>query len=122
MTTKTDEFFGEVISCYTINQATDDGILLKVTSVIPEYAGPISHITTNLLDSCGYRPDGVIIYQNARDLLIQSHEIIRKQSETTQKFKCFYVGEIELPSGEIQTVFIEMNELSQFTVLLPEDH
>ena len=75
------EFFtdADVISAYTIEQATEDG-------------------------------------------MNQSLAIVRKKSNNFKDHDWFFEGEIELPSGNRQQVFIEQNETGKYTILLPSDH
>ena len=121
-----NEFFNDddVISTYTSEQATEDGILLDIRTVNPEWErGIFSHVTTNLLTSCGYfNEDTTVNIPNLLDLLNQSVEIVRRKSDNFTKYDRFFEGEIELPSGEQRLVFIGANELNKFTIMLPEDN
>ena len=121
-----DEFFSDaaVVSVYTTDQATEDGILLDIRKVNPEWErGMFSHITMNLLASCGYvNDDDTLNIPNLLDLLNQSLQIVRQKSDNFTKPDYFFDGEIELPSGARQQVFICQNETGKFTILLPEDY
>ena len=121
-----DEFFSdaEVVSVYTSDQATEDGILFDITKVNPEWGkGIFSHITVNLMATCGYfNDDNTVNIPNLLDLLNQSNQIVRKKSDNFTKHDWFFEGEVELPSGNRQQVFIEQNETGKYTILLPSDH
>jgi hypothetical protein len=49
-------------------------------------------------------------------------QIVKRKSEDFTKEDWFFDGEIELPSGSRQQVFICMNEIEKFTIMLPEDY
>ncbi len=121
-----DEVFkdGEIISAYTSAQAVADGILVDIREVNPQWErGIFSHVTTNLLATCGYyKEDRTLNIPNLLDLLNQSLQIVKRESDNFQKADWFFSGSVELPSGEQQKVFIEQNELSKYTIMLPEDH
>jgi hypothetical protein len=118
-----NEIFGEVIHSYNSDEATDDGILFdmnEIKGLINDVEkGIFSHITSNLLFSKGYMKEGEdISLVNLLDLLNQCIIIMKKKI----KLDTFYSGKIELPNGEKQMVFIELNETGRYTILLPEDH
>ena len=121
-----DEVFkdAEIISTYTSAQAVADGILVDIREVNPQWErGIFSHVTTDLLATCGYyNEDRTFNIPNLLDLLNQSLEIVRRESDNFQKADWFFSGSVELPSGEKQKVFIEQNELSKYTIMLPEYH
>jgi len=120
-----------VISTYTSEQAEDDGILYDITKVNPEWKkGLFNYITMNLL-RCGYyqmEPTGrrgescSINIPNILDLLNQANQIVRKASKDFTEFDIFFSGDIELPSGKQQKIFIGQNETGKFTIMLPEDY
>ena len=114
----------DIISVHTSDESTEDGILLDVRKVNPEWEkGIFSHITMNLLHTGGYfNEDKTLNIPNLLDLLNQSLEIVRKKSNNFKKHDWFFDGEIELPSGNRQQVFIEQNETGKYTILLPSDH
>lgn len=114
----------DVISAYSSEQATEDGILLDIRKVNPEWErGIFSHVTTNLLHTGGYlNEDKSLNIPNLLDLLNQSIEIVRRKSENFTKHDWFFDGKIKLPSGSRQQVYIEQNETGKYTILLPEDH
>jgi len=108
---------------YTSNQAVEDGILFDMNEmkglINDVEKGIFSHITSNLLFSKGYMKEGEDInLPNLVDLLNQCGKIMKKKI----MLDSFYSGEIELPNGEKQMIFIELNETGRFTILLPEDH
>ncbi len=120
------DFFtdADVISAYTSEQATEDGVLFDIRKVNPAWEkGIFSHVTVNLMSTCGYfNGDGTLNIPNLLDLLNQSLEIVRKKSNNFKKHDWFFEGEIELPSGSRGQVFIEQNETGKYTILLPSDH
>ena len=122
-TGENDPIFGEPIFRYTSEQAEADGILFDVTQLNPEWRkGPFNYVTTNLL-SCGYMTEeGKVNVANLLDLLNQALEIVRKRSEGSTTLDWFFSGDIELPSGEQQQIFIDQNETGKFTLMLPEDY
>ena len=112
----------EIIFTYTSKQAEDDGVLFDITRLNKEWKdGLFNYVTTNLL-SKGYFDDikGFNI-PCVLDLLNQSMKIVKEKSQNMNKFDTFFDGQIELPSGEKQKVFIEQNETEKFTIMLPED-
>ena len=114
----------DVISVYTIGQATEDGILMDIRTVNPAWEkGMFSHVTVNLLASGGYlKDDSTPNIPNLLDLLNQSLQIVKRKSENFTKWDRFFEGEIELPDGSQRQVFIQLNELEKFTIMLPEDY
>ena len=120
----------EIISSYSIEQATEDGVLFELRTVLkPEFRENclISHATTNLMRTHGYLVENEdkeesMNIPNCIDLLNNSLNVIREKSGNFKKFDDFFAGEIETPNGEELTVWLELNELQKFTVLLPEDH
>ena len=113
-------FFTEddIISQYTDEDAIEDGILVKLERSGKPLSRYIKLATTNLLVSCEYLVDDQLNIPNIRDLITQCHSIMIKGTES----RGFYSGDIELPSGEQQKVFIEQNNSGGYTVMLPEDH
>jgi len=114
-----DSVFGEVIYSYTSDEAENDGILVKLDEVLPEYSkGAFSHITSNLL-SKGYESKitGVNILC-LKDLLQQCARIVHKKYSEEEYF---YTGMVETLNGDKIKVFIEKNETGRFTIMLPED-
>lgn len=117
----------EVISVYTAKQAEADGILFDITKLNPSWKrGIFKYITVNLMHEGYFEKEGhhVVRVPNLLDLLNQANEIVRK---ATHGFKeefadSFFSGNIELPSGKQQKIFIELNEENKFTIMLPEDH
>ncbi|WP_305064169.1 hypothetical protein [Methanococcoides sp.] len=118
-----DDIFGEVVYTYTSEQAVEDGILFDIIQVNPEWEeGIFRYITTNLMAQ-GYLQDDNINIPNLLDLLNQANVIVRKASNNFKdKPESFYSGNIELPSGKKQQIFISLNELGKYTVMLPEDY
>ncbi|WP_135612926.1 hypothetical protein [Methanococcoides sp. AM1] len=117
-----DDIFGEVVYSYTSEQAVEDGILFDITKINPEWEkGIFRYITTNLM-AHGYMTDDINI-PNLLDLLNQANDIVRNASNGFKdKPESFYSGNIELASGEKQQIFLSLNELGRYTIMLPEDY
>lgn len=124
------EYFGESIVKYTSEEAEIDGILFDITRLNSEWKkGLFNYVTTNLLGK-GYLETGKtdkdfdyeIRISNILDLLNQSLQIVKKESKNFKEFDTFFSGEIELPNGESQKVFIQQNETGKFTIMLPQDY
>ncbi|MEE9593746.1 MAG: hypothetical protein V3W28_09220 [Thermoplasmata archaeon] len=112
------EDWGEPISVYTTAQATEDGVLLSVAEMNKDWAqGPFSHITANLMAKGYYEVLGVPRLVNVMDLLNQALGIARGKPADR-----FYSGQVELPDGLRQKVFIAQNETGKYTIMLPEDY
>jgi|TARA_Y100000034_G_C6859587_1_gene391044 hypothetical protein len=118
-----------IVYSYTSNQAVEDGILFDMNEmkglINDVEKGIFSHITSNLLFSKGYMKEGEDInLPNLLDLLNQCGKIMNKDFDKKGLIQVdtFHSGEIELPNGEKQMIFIELNETGRFTILLPEDH
>ncbi len=107
-----------VISTYTSEQATKDGVLVSVAAINPKWGkGAFSHITANLLDR-GYREeDGSPRLVNIVDLLNQALTICKGTDADH-----FYSGRIEFPDGARRKIFIAQNETGRFTIMLPGDY
>ena len=106
-------------------QAARDGILFPLTEVDSGYAtGPISYVTTNLLERMGYlAPNafgGRTIDPEVDALFSAALEIFNK-SEQVEPGEYPYVGEVESPTGT-HTVWISPNSTpGKHTLHLPED-
>jgi hypothetical protein len=113
-----------IIFRYTSSQAEADGILFDVTRINKAWEnGLFNYVTTNLLNQCGYMDgEGQINIPNIIDLLNQCNQIVRRKSDNFKDFDTFFDGQIELPSGKKQKVFIGQNETGKFTIMLPEDY
>lgn len=114
----------DVISRYSSKQAVEDGFLLDLYDVIDKKVklkhGLFRYVTTNLLRK-GYIKDDKVNIPNLLDLVNQALEIVRKKSKNFKEFDYFFSGDVELPNGEKQDIFIEQNETGKFTLMLPED-
>lgn len=128
MASEIDNTFGESISTYTSNEASEDGMLFDIRELDSSWkAGIFTYVTTNLMQEHDYiqriEDCEKVNISNMLDLLNQANEIVRKSSNNFKDTKePFYSGNIELPSGGQQKIYIEMNETGNFTILLPEDH
>lgn len=113
-----EDYYGEPISKYTSEQATDDGFLLDLSTLpLKPKNGVFSHITTNLLGKGYWNQDKTLNIPNIIDLLNQALRIMRLRAKDW-----FYSGKIELPSGVEQKIFIAQNETGKYTIMLPEDY
>jgi len=114
----------EVVFVFTSQQAEEDGILFNIEKINPKWKkGIFNYVTTNLL-SKGYFHEEThkINIPNLLDLLNQANQIVLKKSNNFKKFDTFFDGDIELPNGEQQQIFIQQNETGKFTVMLPADY
>ena len=109
----------------TDKRAVRDGILFPLTAVDAVYAaGPISHVTTNLLERLGYLvPNafgGRMISPQVSELFSAALGIF-KIADQTEPGDYPYVGEVESPTGT-HTVYISPNRTSgKHTLYLPGD-
>jgi len=109
----------------TDKRAVRDGILFPLTAVDSAYAnGPISYVTTNLLEKLGYlAPNafgGLTISPQVSELFSAALEIFKK-SEQSEPGDYPYVGDVESPTGT-HIVWISPNSTSgKHTLYLPED-
>ena len=109
----------------TDKKAVRDGILFPLSAVSSAYAaGPISYVTTRLLERLGYlAPNafgGRAIAPEVSELFAAVLEIFEK-SERTEPGEYPYVGEVESPNGT-HTVWISPNRtIGKHTLYLPED-
>ena len=119
------DFFkhSDIVSMYTSAMAVEDGILLDVGAVREAWSdGLIEYVTTNLI-ACGYEDEqGNIIVSSLADLLAQAQEILLQDCRRGKPMEWFYSGEIELPAGHTQVIYIELNDEGRYTIMLPEDH
>jgi hypothetical protein len=114
----------DIVSIYTSKEAVSDGLLfdLDLINKNPKYF--VKYITTNLM-SKGYflevppnETAEMPNIPNLKDLVNQAAEIFQnKLAEDT-----FASGNIELPSGEQQQIFLAVNETGRYTLMLPEDY
>mgnify|MGYP001580905342 FL=1 len=112
---------GDYLYIYTSKDAEEDGILVDITKINPDWKrGLFNYITSNLLNQ-GYIKEEKINIPNILDLLNQCLDIVRKKSSEFQDYDSFFCGKIEFPDGEKREVFIELNETGNFTIMLPED-
>jgi len=106
-------------------QAVRDGILFPLTAVDSAYAtGPISYVTTNLLEKLGYlAPNafgGLTISPQVSELFSAAFAIFKK-GEQTEPGEYPYVGDVVSPTGS-HVVWISPNStLGKHTLYLPED-
>jgi hypothetical protein len=112
----------ELVSEYTNEQAEQDGILVSIGKI---HKGldkcMFNYITTNLLEKEYIYTRGVNV-EGVMDLVAQAFGIVRKASNNFQSHDWFYKGEIELPDGRQQEVFICQNDTGRYTIMLPRDY
>jgi len=110
-----------MIDSYTCKEALQDGILFDICTINPKWSeGMLNFVTNNLMNKGYY--DKKVNIPNLLDLLNQANQIVKKESENFRHFDIFFSGDIELPSGEQQKVFIVQNETGKFTIMLPADY
>jgi hypothetical protein len=121
------KFFGDVIYTYTSEEATEDGflfdldLLVKAKKIQPYAELPIKYITTNLLDLGYWKEENdkqELNLPNILDLVVQALRIFRKKPQNDY----FVSGNLQLPSGKRQKVFLAKNETGRYTLMLPGDY
>lgn len=116
MENKTEQDY--IIDNYSSNEAVEDGLLFdfKQLEKLNIKSNLISYGTSNLLFKYGYlQEDKEINIPNIKDLIFQCERMIKGNDY-------FYSGKIETPKGNKIKVFVVLNELNKFTVMLPEDY
>ena len=112
----------DIIFRYTSKEAEKDGILVDITKINHKWKdGIFNYVTANLL-SRGYMDNEKINIPNLIDLLNQVKQIVKRGTDNFTKSDTFFSGEIELPSGNKQEVFIAQNETGKFTIMISEDY
>ena len=113
----------DIIYRYTSEEAVQDGVLVDLDQIFPgnEKTNLFKYATTNLMNQ-GFLEKDEIKKAAIQDLLVQASAIAKAKSKGFTKPDWFYSGEIELPNGSKQEIFIEQNETGRYTVMLPEDH
>jgi hypothetical protein len=118
----------DVISVYTSDQASEDGILFNVDKSEFLRNKLISFVTTNLLiemDIMKYDAKvhmDVVNTSMALDLIEQARAIVNRTISNTLMVDHFYSGDVRKQSGERIKIFIVENELSKYTLMLPSDY
>ena len=111
----------DVIYTYTSNQAVQDGILFDLDQVrkyLPK--NPFKYATANLMSSYfdETKTGSTVNIPNVIDLIMGALRIYcRKPADDS-----FCSGQIELPTGKKQKIFIDQNETGAYTIMLPEDY
>jgi len=104
-----------------IKKAVEKEHKVDIIKINPKWInGIFNYITTNLLHK-GYFDNDKINIPNLLDLLNQALQIVKEKTNNLQDFDSFFSGKIELPNGEKQEIFVELNETNRFTIMLPED-
>ena len=112
----------ETIYKYEFKDVVEDGILFDIIKINPDWRkGILNFVTTNLLEK-GYLKNDEINILNVLDLLNQANKIVKRKSKNFTEFDSFFAGNIELPTGSQQPIFICQNETKKFTIMLPEDY
>ena len=120
-----------VISTYTIEQATEDKILFDMRNILKEEFRDktlISHITTNLMRTHNYSKFDEKTLEdkpnipNIFDLFNQSMQILKRNIKSSDTLDNMYAGDVETPNGEKLRIWLCLNELRLITVMLPEDY
>jgi len=114
----------DIIYSYTDEQAIEDGILIDLSVINPDWKrGIINLITNNLAMEFQIlkedKATGGVKFNipNLLDVLNQSVQIIKKSVPDT-----FYSGTIEVFDGTKRKVFIGQNGSGAFTLMLPKDY
>ena len=124
--TPIDQFFKpeDIIYIYTSEQAVEDGILFDLDQVrkyLPK--NPFKYATVNLLTKGYFSQEDVygnfkVKIPNVIDLIMGALMIYcRKPADDY-----FCSGQIELPTGKKQQIFIAQNETGAYTIMLPQDY
>lgn len=114
----------EAIYVYTLEDAVADGFMVSTDQIFPNFGKHfVSHITTNLLSSLGYYEDDETTPRkvNLVDLCNQAGVALRRVLQKNGE-ECFVETMIETPNGHKERVFIQLNEVGRWTVMLPEDY
>lgn len=113
----------DIIYRYTSKEAVEDGILVDLDQIFPGYekTNLFKYATSNLINQ-GYIEKNEIKKAAIQDLLMQARAIAKAKSNNFTEPDWFYSGEIALPSGAKQEIFIEQNETGRYTLMLPQDH
>ena len=108
----------KAISTYSSEQAVEDGVLFGITAVNHSWKESIFEYVTASLMAKGYEDDIL----NLAELLDQAMRIVANASNGfTDAKEIKYCGNIELPNGGQQEIFIMMNEHGKYTLMLQED-
>lgn len=124
--TPIDQFFKpeDIIYTYTSKQAVEDAILFDLDQVrkyLPK--NPFKYATVNLLTKGYFSQEDAygnfkVKIPNVIDLIMGALMIYcRKPADDY-----FCSGQIELPTGKKQKIFIAQNESGAYTIMLPEDY
>jgi hypothetical protein len=54
--------------------------------------------------------------------MMHYYQIVKERSLNYTRPDTFYDGEIELPFGNKQKIFIALNETGRYTIMKPEDY
>ena len=111
-----------IISKYSSKQAIDDGFLFDIIQINKDWEKGIFNYITNNLMSKGYLENGKVNIPNVLDLLNQCNQIVKVKSNNFKEFDNFFSGEIEIPNGTKEKIFISQNETDKFTIMLPSDY
>ena len=118
----------DVISVYTSDQASEDGILFNVGKSAILKNDLCNFITTNLLldmDIMKYDArvgSDVVKVQLALDLIEQAKAIVNREIANKLATDHFYSGMVRKLNGERIRIFICENETGKFTLMLPADY
>jgi len=117
---KEENLFGEVISRYGIEEATDDGYLVETKAIYELWkGGPISHITNGLFQL--YSDKDSPSLPSLNDLFNQSihkiNELIKKNGKDS-----FWSFKVKDRNGNNLKIFASVNETNKLTLMLPEEY
>ena len=106
------------ISTYSSEQAVEDGVLFDIATVNDSWKESIFEYVTASLMAKGYEDDIL----NLAELLDQAMRIVANASNGFSDSKeVQYRGNIELPNGGQQEIYIGMNEHGKYTLMIQED-
>lgn len=109
----------ETTLTYSSEQAVEDGVLFDITTVNHSWREKsiFEYVSTSLMAK-GYEDDIL----NLAELLDQALRIVASASNGfTDAKEVQYSGNIELPNGEQQEIFIRMNEHGKYILMTKED-
>jgi len=115
-----DNVFGEVISKYGIEEATNDGFLVEVKNIFSRWEqGSISHITNGLYAL--YSDDDKASIPSLNDLFSQSIRKVKKSVDKNGQ-DTLWAFSVKDRSGNNLKIFAAVNETNKLTLMLPEEY
>ena len=118
----------DVVSVYSSEQATEDGILFNLSESVFFKNKYFSFVTTNLLldlNILAYNSEkqmDVINTSMLLDLIEQAKRIVLNKIQETLSDDHFYSGVVRSSKNESIRIFICQNETGLYTLMLPSDY